>query len=200
MSGRAVIESVQRLGSGNDPWVAYARALLDLYAGTLPEVSARLASESWEAFESQVWFVPRALLQAQIHGLLNQPQLARNYYESARKVAAARVERQPDEALFHSTLGIAYAGLGRMQDAIREGEAGVDLLPVSKDALRGPYRVEDLARIHAMVGDREAAIGQLEYLMSIPVDIGAGALRLDPAWNPLRDHPRFQALVRRTGQ
>ena len=75
----------------------------------------------------------------------------------------------------------------------------MDLLPVSKDAFRGFYRVEELARIYAMVGDYEAAISQLEYLMSIPGDLGVGALRLDPAWKPLRNHPRFQELLRRYG-
>jgi tetratricopeptide (TPR) repeat protein len=130
---------------------------------------------------------------------MNQPQLARSYYDSASKMAEARVRQQPEEALFHSSLGMAYAGLGRKQDAIREGKAGVDLLPVSKDAYRGFYRVEELARIYAMVGDYEAAISQLEYLMSIPGDLGVGALRLDPAWKPLRNHPRFQNLLRRYG-
>jgi len=159
----------------------------------------RLSSESWEAFESQFWFVPKALLQGQIYGLMNQPQLARSQYESARKMLEARVRQRPEEALFHSSLGIAYAGLGRKQDAIREGKAGVNLLPVSKEAYRGFYRVEELARIYAMVGDYEAAISQLEYLMSIPGDLGVGALRLDPAWKPLRNHPRFQELLRRYG-
>jgi hypothetical protein len=35
--------------------------------------------------------------------------------------------------------------------------------------------------------------------MSIPGDLGIGALRLDPAWKPLRDNPRFQALVHKYG-
>jgi hypothetical protein len=64
-------------------------------------------------------------------------------------------------------------------------------------ALRGIYPVEDLARIYVMVGENEAALDQLEYLMSIPGDLGVGAFRPDPAWKPLRDHPRFQALIRR---
>ena len=34
---------------------------------------------------------------------------------------------------------------------------GVELLPVTKDAWRGPYRVADLARIYVMVGEYIAA-------------------------------------------
>jgi TolB-like protein/Flp pilus assembly protein TadD/predicted Ser/Thr protein kinase len=196
---RTVIETAQRLGLGNDLDVAYSRVLLDLFDGAFQQAVTRLSSESWEALETQFRFVPKALLQAQIYGLMSQPQLERAHYESARKMLEARVRQRPEEATFHSSLGIAYAGLGRKQDAIREGKAGVNLLPVSKEAYRGFYRVEDLARIYAMVGDYEAAIGQLEYLMSIPGDLGVGALRLDPAWKPLRNHPRFQKLLRRYG-
>jgi tetratricopeptide (TPR) repeat protein len=185
---------------GNDPLIAYARAMVDLYDGSLQEAATRLPSEAWEVCESQFHFVPKALLQAQIHDLLNQPQPARSFYESARNFADAKARQLPDEAFFRGALGIAYAGLGRKQDAIREGKAAVDLLPVSKDAFRGLYVVEELARIHVMVGEYEAALDRLEYLMSIPGDLGAGALRLDPAWKPLRDHPRFQALIRRYGK
>jgi len=197
VKARSVIGAAQRLDLENDVHLAYRRVLLNLYEGTFREAITRLSSESWEAFESQFRFVPRALLQAQIYGLLEQPALERSHYESARTILEARVQQRPDEATYHSSLGTAYAGLGRKQDAIREGQAGVNLMPVSRDAYQGPYRVEDLVRIYVMVGENEAAIGQLEYLMSIPADLGIGALRLDPACKPLRDHPRFQALIRR---
>ena len=77
---------------------------------------------------------------------------------------------------------------------------GVALMPVSKEAVQGAMLCEVLARVYAMVGERDAAQDQLEYLMSIPGDLGVGALRLDPAWAPLRSHPRFQALIRKLNQ
>ena len=70
----------------------------------------------------------------------------------------------------------------------------VELLPVSKEAMRGPYRVEDLARIYVMVGEYDAAIDQLEYLLSIPGPLSIPLLQLDPIWHPLRNHPHFQKL------
>jgi tetratricopeptide (TPR) repeat protein len=193
---RAAIESALRLRLENDPWMAYSRVLLDLYDGTiLQEATKRLASESWEAFGSRWWHI-KALLQAQLSGQAKQPQLEKSCYESAITMLMKRIQQRPKDADCHSCLGIAYAGLGRKQDAIREGKTGVDLLPMSKDALGGFSQVERLARIYAMVGENDEAIGRLEYLMSIPGDLGIGALRLDPAWKPLRDQPRFQALLR----
>jgi hypothetical protein len=72
------------------------------------------------------------------------------------------------------------------------------MLPLSKDAF-GFNRIERLARIYVMVGEYDEAIRLLEHLMSIPGDLGIGALRLDPAWKPLRDNPRFQALLHKYG-
>ncbi len=108
---------------------------------------------------------------------------------------ASKIEAQPDDSRLHSTLGIAYAGLGRKEDALREGKLAVDLLPISKEAYRGAYRAIDLAQIYAMVGETDAAIDRLEHLLSIPGPLSVSLLRLDPIWDPLRDHPRFQQLV-----
>jgi hypothetical protein len=71
----------------------------------------------------------------------------------------------------------------------------VELLPVSKEAMAGLWRVEDLARIYVMVGEFDAAIDQLEYLLSIPSRLSIPLLKIDPAWDPLRGHPRFKKLI-----
>ncbi len=106
-----------------------------------------------------------------------------------------KIEQHPDDSRYRSALGITYAGLGRKEDAIREGELAVELLPMSKEAWRGPARVEDLARIYTMVGEYDAAIDQLESLLAVPSHTAVPMLRIDPAWEPLRDNPRFQALL-----
>ena len=69
------------------------------------------------------------------------------------------------------------------------------MLPVSREAYRGAYRAIDLAQINAMVGETDAAVDRLEYLLSIPSPLSVSLLRLDPIWEPLRAHPRFQRLV-----
>ncbi len=112
-----------------------------------------------------------------------------------KTLSKPKIAEQPEDVRFHSSLGIAYVGLGRKEDAIREGKLAVELLPVSKEALVGPLRVEDLARIYVMVGEFDAVIDQIEYLLSIPGVVSIPLLRLDSAWDPLRDHPRFKKLV-----
>ena len=147
------------------------------------------------AFESQAFFLPKDQLYAQLYGLMSEPDLERTHYDSARAIVASKIEAQPDDSRLHSTLGIAYAGLGRKEDSLREGKLAVDLLPISKEAYRGAYRAIDLAQIYAMVGETDAAIDRLEHLLSVPSPLSVSLLRLDPIWDPLRDHPRFQRLV-----
>ena len=107
----------------------------------------------------------------------------------------ARIQEGLEDARVHSSLGIAYAGLGLKEEAIREGTLAVELLPVTKEAIGGVFRVRDLAVIYTKIGEFDAAIDQIEYLLSVPSDMSVPRLRLDPTWDPLRGHPRFQKLV-----
>ncbi len=132
---------------------------------------------------------------AAMYGLLGRPELERAHYDSARVVLEQKVAEAPEEAGYHAGLGIAYAGLGRKEDAIREGELAVQLAPISKDAHWNPAIAIKLARIYTMAGEYDAATDRLEQLLSIPVDLSVPLLRIDPAWAPMRGYPRFQELV-----
>ena len=48
-----------------------------------------------------------------------------------------------------------------------------------------------------MLGDYDAAVDQIQYLLSVPARLSIPVLELDPAWNPLRDHPRFKKIIER---
>jgi len=186
---RAAIEPDLKIAKKITPVTAYHHVLIDLYGGAIQEAIKRLPSEPWEALEVPAGYIPKALVQAQLYGLAGQPRMEKNCYETAAKMTMAKMRQGAKglaQANYHATLGIAYAGLGRKQDAIREGKAGAD--PIS------------MARIYTMVGEYDEAIRLLETAMSQPGYLGIGALRLDPAWKPLRDKPEFQALIRKYSQ
>ena len=197
---RSVLEEAsQTIGPTDDPFVVLAWVLVEVCDGKYQEALDRLSLGSSDTLESQFFFIPKAQLSAQIHGWMNRPQLAREDYETAQALLETKLREQPRDERLHSSLGIAYAGLGRVEEAIREGKMGVELMPVSKEAWRGVFRVEDLARIYVMVGEYDAAIDQLEFLLSRPGVLSIWLLRLDPHWKPLWDHPRFQELVEKYG-
>jgi hypothetical protein len=46
-----------------------------------------------------------------------------------------------------------------------------------------------------LVGESDAAVRRIAYLLSIPSDFSVPQLRVDPMWDPLRSNPGFQRLV-----
>jgi serine/threonine-protein kinase len=122
----------------------------------------------------------------------------RAYADSLRRVLEARLRAEPDGPYLLSWLGIAYGVLGRRADAVRAAERSAELLPPSRDALAGPYVTAALARTYMLVGDFDRAVATLAPLLDIPSPITRKALAADPLWAPLRQHPRFRAVVAST--
>ena len=135
------------------------------------------------------------LFKAEFYRQNHEPRLERAYSDSARAVLEADIKKRPEDAGFRAALGLAYAGLNRKADAIREARRSLELLPLSKDAYFGAARVVNLAHVYALVGESEAAIEQLKLLLSIPSEISIPLLRVDPNWDSLRGDPRFQRLL-----
>ncbi|HEX5387313.1 MAG TPA: protein kinase [Gemmatimonadales bacterium] len=119
----------------------------------------------------------------------------RAYADSARAAMEEHVSVAPNDAQQHVLLGVALAYMGRKADAIREGERGVAITPLSKDAWSGAYYEHQLVRIYILVGEREKAIDHLAGLVKAPYFLSPGWLRIDPAFDPLRGNPRFEALA-----
>ena len=138
---------------------------------------------------------PRDLLHAMAYQRMGDQETATSFFENARISLERRLPEGTVDPRLNIALGITYAGLGRKDDAIREGLAAVAQTPVSQDAFIGPQFVEHLAEIYVMVGDRDAALERIEYLLSIPSELSVPMLELDPKWDPLRQEPRFQALI-----
>jgi tetratricopeptide (TPR) repeat protein len=107
------------------------------------------------------------------------------------KVIAAQGEYAPALCV----LGLIDAGLGRKEDALREGRRAAELLPVEKDALNGVRVREFLAIIYAWVGEKGLACEQLAAVTKLPASASYGQMRLHPYWDPLRGDARFEKIV-----
>jgi len=121
---------------------------------------------------------------------------ARAAFSGARKELEQMLRDQPDYAQALCALGVVDAALGNKEDAIREGERAVELMPASKSAVEGPMLIEYLAVIYAWTGEKDRAIERLAEAAKLPlVNLSYGHLRLNPLWDPLRGDPRFEAIV-----
>jgi hypothetical protein len=92
-------------------------------------------------------------------------------------------------------LGLIDAALGRKEEALREGRHAAELLPVEKDAIRGPALIKYLAMIAAWSGDKDLACQKLAILARPPSPVTYGQLKLMPFWDPLRGDPCFEQIV-----
>ncbi len=54
-----------------------------------------------------------------------------------------------------------------------------------------------MAYIHVILGDYDSSLDRLEELLSAPTYYSTAFMQADPLLAPLRDHPRFQALIAR---
>jgi TolB-like protein/Flp pilus assembly protein TadD len=164
------------------------------------EALAALKQLPQEVFHDSTAPMPRAFPEGILYTYLNERQKARAAFESARSAAEQSLHESPSDAPRHGMLGQILAGLGQKEAAIAEGRRAVELLPESQDAFDGPSATVLLAQIYAQTGEADQALQLLDHSLNTPNGITVPILKLDPVWDPVRNDPRFQALVDKYGR
>jgi len=174
----------------------WARAWILTLERKLPE-----ALQVVEGFRGETMFTtttapsPKAFLEGLIHLLQGDKTKAQPELEHARLVSEKLLREAPEDSARHGQHGLILAALGQKQEAIAEGKRAVELLPESQDALDGPQATATLAQIYAWAGEFDEAFRLLDHLFTVPSNLTVPMLKLDPAWDPLRQDPRYQALI-----
>jgi len=119
----------------------------------------------------------------------------RSAFTTARTEAEKTIQAQPNYAPALCALGLIDAGLGRKEEALREGRRAVELCPIEKDAFVGIAMVKYLAMIAAWAGEKDLACEQLAIATRKPSDLSYGQLKLMPFWDDLRGDARFEKIV-----
>ena len=187
---RKVLEDGRRLiGSGQ---LAEEFELLDIYDHDFqsalkhrPTVDAALPDDDFDYYLFKGW----------IYLFMSDKSASVSYFDSARVRFENAIAEAPSYSLHHSQLAIAYAGIGRDKDAIRECETAFNLISDMEDALLYPVVLSDMAEVYILTGEHELAIETLDFILSMPFVYSVQTLKLDPIFDPLRDHPRFKALL-----
>ena len=123
--------------------------------------------------------------------------------------AAARVEVEKavladsSDGRALSLLAMIDAGLGQRERAVEEAERACDLATFESSAMNAPIVRCNLAVVYAWNGQADLAISALESLVNrpagsnLPAQPTYGDFRRNPLWDPLRNDPRFTAIMKR---
>jgi len=167
----------------------------------LAERDATAAKEALSALrDDEIWLVDqvqvnRPFVEGLIARMTNDEQKAQSAFTAAHAEQEKIVAAQPDFGPSWCVLGMIDAGLGRKEEALREGRRALELLPVEKDALVGQYLIRYFAVIAAWVGEKDLACEQVAIAVHPPSNVSYGELKLMPWWDPLRGDPRFEKIV-----
>ena len=119
---------------------------------------------------------------------------------AAERLLTSQVKATPDDAEIYSRLALVDSYLRRKDEALREAEKAISLLPIAKDALNGALLVYRLACVQSRLGMEDEAVVTLGTLLSIPFYVSPAWLRLDPNFWALRSNPEFGRLTAAEGK
>ena len=160
-----------------------------------PTVAERALATIPEGFNMDGLYIPFTLMEGGVARTFGDDVRARKAFSAARAEVERTVREQPDYGPPLCVLGLIDAGLGRKEEAIREGRRASELLPVSKDAINGANIMQHLGVIYAWTGEKDLAIKQIAATLQVPGRLSYGQLKLHPFWDPLRGDPRFEKIV-----
>jgi serine/threonine-protein kinase len=193
--------AISRIPLGLDAggMTTYAHYTVHRIKGRHAEAIASLDSARFAIIGDSLVYRPVPLLRAQTLERMGDLTRARLAYDAARALLEDSVAAHPREAGIHVALGLAYAGLHRRADAVREARTATDLVPVSESSPSATAFMGGAVEIYAQLGEAGAAFELLEVLLSMPAgrEISVPLLRLDPTFDRLRSDPRFDALIGR---
>jgi Flp pilus assembly protein TadD len=120
-------------------------------------------------------------------------------FAEARQLLSRKVETSPEDAPSHplllSNLAVVDALLERKEDALSEGKRGVELVPISKDAIQGARVAMNLAVVYAWTGETDLAFRLLDTLAKTPYGLFFNDLKLSHYFDPIRKEPRYEKLL-----
>jgi tetratricopeptide (TPR) repeat protein len=161
-------------------WVAARTALLDAQA------TARQSDWMTECMSGDV------------ERYAGDPVKARPYYQRCTDLLPKAIQQSTNGDAEPGNLGLALVHLGRIKEALAQGQRGMEAYASTN--YRGQYALLSMAQIRAQAGMAQDAIATLDHLLSVPASgeiTSVPLLKIDPAWDPIRKDPRFQALLKK---
>ncbi len=159
--------------------------------------AALTALDNWEmdAVDSQWMYRPKASFYGVTHELAEEPELAAQQFRAARKEVDQALESRPDDPRVIIALAEILARQGERQLAANHARHAMELFPMLRTASGALDFYLNAIRVFVAAEDYDAAIEAFEVYLAAPVWWSIEGLLPDPRLDPIRDTPRFVALV-----
>jgi TolB-like protein len=181
------------VGGGETSW----RILLALIDRNYSEARRILAASPREDFQDVdfSFYFPKAWYEALIARAEGDRTKTVAAFTAARVVLESRLRNKPNDPRTLAVLAQIDGNLGNKELALIEAKSAMTIMPVARDAYDGPLILQGLAQVYTWTGDYDHAFSELETLLGMPGYTSYGYLKTDPAWQPLREQPRFQQIL-----
>ncbi|MFH0992502.1 MAG: protein kinase [bacterium] len=141
-------------------------------------------------------YLPNSLFVGWAHQLRGDRPAAMAAFKLSLGIVDSMLRELPEDWRVHAGRGLTLAGLGRQEEARREAHWLQQSEPYRRDFFEeGFWVAEQRAQILAQIGDAEGALDEIERLVAGPSYSSVHTLRLDPLWDPIREHPRYKSLL-----
>ncbi|HEY4284636.1 MAG TPA: hypothetical protein VGM62_16360 [Chthoniobacterales bacterium] len=120
--------------------------------------------------------------------------------ETERRLEATPELHQQSEGAATSALASVKMLLGKKDEALRLCEQSVKEHPVPEDAVINTWRLNTLAVMYILAGERERALETMARLVQLPGGLWYGPLKIDPIFDELRNDPRFDEILKQSQQ
>lgn len=193
--------TLARSAAANPPfnlgdWRQWFGWLAALYARDYETALDYLDDWEIEVFNTIDAFSPTASHYGITYRLAGRPDQAEEQFRLAKAQIEAALVKDPEDPRLLVALGEVLAGLGEHDVAIDAARKAMALLPKSQDALSGSeIQINAIVRVLAPAGEAGTAIELLDDYLAAPGQFCIEGLLPDPRLDPIRDDPRFVALV-----
>jgi TolB-like protein len=185
-------EYLQKAGERSNVYLLYRISMCERNFTEAKRAAALLAED-----KSQSEIYPPIFWETVIAHFEGDEKKARQLYVVARETCERLLREGGDYPEAWAALALLDVIFARGDDAVREAQRAIDLMPISKDPLNGSGFVADLALVYGMMGERDRAFEQLRAYVKMPpqFDHTLGELKLSPLWDCLRNDPRFAEIL-----
>jgi serine/threonine-protein kinase len=135
-----------------------------------------------------------SLIKAKIYKHAGLADRAKENFKLAVSFYEEQLKEHPENYFAHSKLGLAFAGLGNKQQAIKHGQKALMLATENYSATEIFFILFDMALTYTNCNEYISALNTLEELLAIHSLFTLDFFKIDPDLKPLLSEPGFQNL------